>query len=234
MDVSATTFIARRNMVIMGIGLGMSLPLFMLAVQNAVPHRVMGISTSTMQFLRSVGGTMGVAVMGSLINGTLATELVANTPRQVTENAPPTLLDRLRDPQFLLSPEQLGAVRDAFQQLGPEGAGLFELSISAVRTSLATAISDAFLVAMFVTLAAVFVGAFLKEVPLRRAYDFEGEPSVAAAPAPRPPASSATLSPAPGGGNDPASGRPLAYAALGVGLAVVAAVAAFLIRRNGS
>jgi EmrB/QacA subfamily drug resistance transporter len=234
MDVNATNFIARRNMVIMGIGLGMSLPLFMLAVQNAVPHRVMGISTSTMQFLRSVGGTMGVAVMGSLINGTLATELVANTPRQVSENAPPTLLDQLHDPQFLLSPEQLGAVRDAFQQLGPGGAGLFELSISAVRTSLATAISDAFLVAMFVTLASVFVGAFLKEVPLRRAYDFEGEPSAAAAPAPRPLALSPALTPAAGGGNDPAPRRPLVYAAVGVGLALIAAVAAFLIRRNGS
>ena len=234
MDVNATTFIARRNMVIVGIGLGISLPLFMLAVQNAVSHRVMGIATSTMQFLRAVGGTMGVAIMGSLINSTLATELVANTPRQVRESAPPTLLDQLHNPQFLLSPEQLGAVRDAFQQLGPEGAGLFELSISAVRTSLATAISDAFLVAMFVTLASVFVGAFLKEVPLRRVHEFEGEPSAAAAPAPRPPVLSSALTPAAGGGNDPASWRPLAYAAVGAALAFIAAAIAFLVRRNGS
>jgi len=166
--------------------------------------------------------------MGSLINGTLATELTANIPRQVSESAPPTLLDQLHNPQFLLSPEQLGAVRDAFQQLGPDGAGLFELSISAVRTSLATAISDAFLVAMFVTLASVFVGAFLKEVPLRRAHEFEGEPSAAAAPAPRPPALSSALSPAVGGGNDPASRRPLVYAAVGAALALIAALAAFL------
>src|SRR3989304_6050491 len=68
MDVHSTNFIATRNVVIMGIGLGMSLPLFMLAVQNTVSHRVMGVATSTMQFLRSVGGTMGVAIMGSMIN----------------------------------------------------------------------------------------------------------------------------------------------------------------------
>jgi len=182
MDANATTFIARRNMVIMGIGLGMSLPLFMLAVQNVVTHSVMGIATSTMQFLRSVGGTMGVAIMGSLINSTLATELVANMPRQVTESAPPTLLDQLHNPQFLLSPQQLGAVRDAFHQLGPEGPQMFEAAIFAVKTSLATAIGDAFLVAMVVTLASVFVGVFLKEIPLRRAHDFEGEPSAAAPP----------------------------------------------------
>ena len=234
MDVNATTFIARRNMVIMGIGLGMSLPLFMLAVQNAVPHRVMGISTSTMQFLRLVGGTMGVAIMGSLINSTLATELVTNMPRQVTESAPPTLLDQLHNPQFILSPQQLGAVRDAFQQLGPEGPQMFEAAIFAVKTSLATAIGDAFWVAMFVVLASVFVGAFLKEVPLRRAHEFEGEPSAAAAPAPRPPTLSASLTPAPADSNDPASRRPMAYAAVGAALAFIAAVAAFLTRRNGS
>lgn len=229
MDASTTTFIARRNMVIVGIGLGISLPLFMLAVQNAVTHRVMGIATSTMQFLRAVGGTMGVAIMGSLINGTLATELVANTPRQVSESAPPTLLDQLGNPQFLLGPQQLGAVRDAFQQLGPTGPQLFEATISAVKTSLATAISDAFLVAMFVALASVFVGAFLKEVPLRRVHEFEGEPAPAAPVAPRPPA----MTPAASGSGDPHSRRPLAYAAVGVLLAFIAAVAALLIRRNG-
>jgi len=233
MDVNATTFIARRNMVIMGIGLGMSLPLFMLVVQNAVSHSVMGIATSTMQFLRAVGGTMGVAIMGSLINSTLATELVANTPRQVAESAPPTLLDQLHNPQFLLSPEQLGAVRGAFEQLGPQGSALFDASILAVRTSLATAISEAFWVAMFVVFASVFVGAFLKEVPLRRAHEFEGE-MLAAAPAQPPPTLPSAPTPVAGGSDSPTSRRPLAYAALGAALAFIAAVAAFLIKRNGS
>ena len=86
-----------------------------------------------------------------------------------------------------------GAVRDAFQQLGPEGPQLFETAIFAVRTSLATAIGEAFWVAMFVTLASVFVGVFLKEVPIRRTHDFEGEPSAAKAPASRPPALSDSL-----------------------------------------
>jgi hypothetical protein len=234
MDVNATDFIARRNMVVMGIGLGMSLPLFMLAVQNAVPHRVMGIATSTMQFLRAVGGTMGVAIMGSLINSTLASGLVANMPPQVRENAPPTLLAQLRNPQFLLSPEQLGAVRGAFEQLGPQGGQLFEASILAIRTSLATAISEAFMVAMFVTLASVVVGVFLREVPLRRVHDLEGEliPSPDQASGPAAPRSQA-LPPVAGGSNGPSGRRPLPYAALGAGLAFVIGLLAFLIKRNG-
>ena len=180
MDVTTTSFEARRNMVVMGIGLGMSLPLFMLAVQNAVEHRVMGVATSTMQFLRSVGGTMGVAVMGSLISGRLARELVANTPPRVQENAPPELLEHLHDPQFLLSPQELSAVRQSFEALGPNGSALFQDAILAVRTSLATAIAEAFWVAMFIVIASVFVGMFLKEIPLRKAHGGEALPPQAA------------------------------------------------------
>jgi hypothetical protein len=194
----------------------------------------MGIATSTMQFLRVMGGTMGVAIMGSLINSTLATEMAANTPRQVTENAPPSLLNQLSNPQFLLSPEQRAAVQDAFGQLGPQGAQLYQDAILAVKTSLATAISDAFWVAMFVVLASVFVGIFLKEIPLRRVHELEGEPSAAAAPAPPPPALPASLTPPPADSDAPASRRPMAYAAVGAVLAFIAAVVAFLIRRNGS
>jgi MFS family permease len=234
MDADATTFIARRNMVIMGIGLGMSLPLFMLAVQNAVPHRLMGISTSTLQFLRSVGGTMGVAIMGSMINSTLASELVANTPSQVREAAPPTLLDQLSSPQFLLSPAQLGALRGAFEQLGPQGGQLFEAAIGAVKTSLATAIADAFLVAAFVTLATVFVGVFLKEVPLRRTYDIEAGPTPAPTPSAPPARPAVALAPLAGGSSGPSLRRPLAFAVAGASLAFVAGLMAFLLRRNGS
>ncbi|MFB3053329.1 MAG: MDR family MFS transporter [Dehalococcoidia bacterium] len=233
MDVNATNFIARRNMVVMGIGLGMSLPLFMLAVQNAVPHRVMGVATSTMQFLRSVGGTMGVAIMGSLINSTLSSELAANTPRQVTENAPPALLERIRNPQFLLSPEQLSAVRGAFEELGPQGTQLFEASIFAVKTSLATAIGDAFWLAVFVMAASVLVGAFLKEVPLRSEHDLESETLPATPSSPTPATPAMAIAPAAGGGDGPSGRRPLAFAAFGAGLAFVLGRLAFLIRRNG-
>jgi hypothetical protein len=210
MDSGATTFIARRNMVVVGIGLGMSLPLFMLAVQNAVPHRVMGVATSTLQFLRSVGGTMGVAVMGSLINSTLSSELATNIPQPVKENAPPDLLERLGNPQFLLSPEQLAAVRSSFEGLGPQGAQLYEASIDAVRASLASAITEAFWIAMVFVIVAVLVGVFLKELPLRQVMDIEGQP-FAAAPGPAAatqPAPPATALPAVAGGSEGADHQP--------------------------
>jgi EmrB/QacA subfamily drug resistance transporter len=194
MDSTSSTFVARRNMVVMGAGLGMSLPLFMLAVQNAVQHRVMGVATSTLQFLRSVGGTMGVAIMGSLINSTLTSELQTNIPQQVREDAPPDLLERLGNPQFLLSPQQLAAVRSSFEGLGPQGGQLYEASIAGVRASLATAISEAFWIAMVFAIVAVFIGVFMKELPLRRVIDIEGQAFAGSEAAPSGPAPA----PAPG------------------------------------
>src|SRR3990172_4720239 len=80
LDVNSTKADVTRGMVVFGVGLGTSMPLFMFSVQNAVPYRFMGISTSTMQFLRSVGGTMGVAVMFSLIQRQYGNGLQVGVP----------------------------------------------------------------------------------------------------------------------------------------------------------
>jgi hypothetical protein len=87
---------------------------------------------------------------------------------------------------------------------------------------------------MFVVLASVFVGVFLREVPMGRPHDLEGEPSPAAVPSPPPvsPASEA-LGPVAGGSYGLGGRRPLAYAAVGAGLAFVLGLLAFIVRRNG-
>jgi MFS family permease len=58
-------------MVLAGLGMGPSLPLFTLAIQNAVDVRRLGQATSAAQFFRQIGGTMGAAVMGAVLATTL-------------------------------------------------------------------------------------------------------------------------------------------------------------------
>lgn len=62
-------------MVLCGLGVGPSLPLFPLAVQNAVDVRSLGQATSASQFFRQVGGSVGAAAMGSILAVTLLTHL---------------------------------------------------------------------------------------------------------------------------------------------------------------
>jgi EmrB/QacA subfamily drug resistance transporter len=196
LDVNSTRSDVTYAMVVFGIGLGTSMPLFMLAVQNAVPYRVMGVSTSTMQFLRSVGGTMGVAILFSLIQSNYHSELASNVPEPV--RARPELAEALNDPQFVLNPDAYQRVEQAFSSFGTEGQLLFAQTIEGVRASLAVAIADAFLVAAFILMGALAVAFFMKEIPLRKAhYDAE---EVAAMTGP-PPGPAPALPPIAGGAN---------------------------------
>jgi len=68
MDTSTTNAEAARNMVVAGIGIGSMMQVFVLSVQNAVPRRVIGSATALTQFGRQMGATLGVTIMGAIVN----------------------------------------------------------------------------------------------------------------------------------------------------------------------
>jgi hypothetical protein len=60
---------------IMGIGIGPSMAVFTIVVQNAVPFRVMGVATSALTFFRQIGGTVGLAIAGAVFGTTFDAQL---------------------------------------------------------------------------------------------------------------------------------------------------------------
>lgn len=60
------------RMVATGSGLGITLPIFTLAVQNAFDHSKLGVATASTQLFRSVGATVGIAVLGGVFNSGLS------------------------------------------------------------------------------------------------------------------------------------------------------------------
>ena len=76
---------------LMGIGMGLSIPSFLIAVQTSVERRQLGTATSTLQFSRSIGGTLGVSVMGAALSARLASNLSAS-------GLDPELVRQLLDP----------------------------------------------------------------------------------------------------------------------------------------
>src|SRR5205807_10060640 len=68
MGVNTTNAQAARNMVICGSGLGAMMQIFVLSVQNSVSRSAMGTATALTQFSRSIGSTLGVTLMGVLVN----------------------------------------------------------------------------------------------------------------------------------------------------------------------
>ena len=70
-----------RCMIVLGLGLGMVMQVLVLAVQNAVDYRHLGVATSGSTLFRQIGGSIGVAVFGAIFANRLADELAARLPR---------------------------------------------------------------------------------------------------------------------------------------------------------
>jgi MFS family permease len=65
------------GMAVSGIGLGLSMTSFLIAVQNSAPKGLMGTATASVPFTRSIGGAVGVAAMGAVLLESLGTEGLA-------------------------------------------------------------------------------------------------------------------------------------------------------------
>ncbi len=68
LGVNSTNAQAARDMVLAGIGLGMMMQIFVLSIQNSVTRAEMGTATALSQFSRSIGATLGVTLMGVIVN----------------------------------------------------------------------------------------------------------------------------------------------------------------------
>jgi EmrB/QacA subfamily drug resistance transporter len=62
-------------MLLLGLGMGLVMQVLVIAVQNAVDYRDLGVATSGNSLFRSVGGSVGTAVLGAIFAARLATEL---------------------------------------------------------------------------------------------------------------------------------------------------------------
>src|SRR5215475_10797005 len=85
------------GMITAGFGMGLVLPAYTVAVQNAAPHRHMGIATASSTFFRSIGSTVGVAVFGSLLLTHYHRDFANAVPRDI----PPAAVTAFSNPLLL-------------------------------------------------------------------------------------------------------------------------------------
>ena len=162
--------VAVAYIVILGFGLGITFPSFTIAVQNAVPHSLLGAATSATQFYRSVGGAMGLAVLGSLMASRFASGLSESLSPAMKQALPPERLASLgNDPQAVVDPNALASLQAS---LGSGGDSvLAEELLATLRGALGDAIGEAFLVGLGILVLAAAATAFLKEYPLSKGWE---------------------------------------------------------------
>ncbi|NHC45819.1 MDR family MFS transporter [Motilibacter aurantiacus] len=132
-------------MFVVGAGLGLVMQVLIIAVQNAVDFRVMGVATSASTFFRSMGGTLGIAVLGAVLTSRLAANLEDELPAGAADTIPPGDLTGSPDVIKALPPQVHGPVVEAF--------------VDSLQT--------VFLCAVPVAVLAFVLALFLREIPLR-------------------------------------------------------------------
>ncbi len=138
MQPTTTPGVVTTYMVIAGLGFGLVLSSFALAIQNTVPREVVGSSTAALQFTRQLGGLLLLTASGPALVARFTFRLQAAMPVALEEQIRPDRLDELkRDPQALMDPAALDGLRSAFEPLPGEPP------IRALRDVLATALDGA-------------------------------------------------------------------------------------------
>jgi EmrB/QacA subfamily drug resistance transporter len=159
-----------RNMIIIGVGLGPTMPVFTLAAQNAVKMSQLGVVTSLTQFSRSIGSTLGVAIFGTILTNRFAPAVQAALLPEVKAVVPADRMAQFLNPQALLNPQAADLMRQQLLALGPQGAQIYDVLLSAIKLALVSALHDVFLLGAALGALGIVTVLFLQELPLRKSY----------------------------------------------------------------
>jgi EmrB/QacA subfamily drug resistance transporter len=159
-------------MFITGAGIGPTLSVYTIVVQNAVPFRQLGVATSNLTFFRQIGGSVGLAVTGTIFGSRLIEELPGQLtasgvpPQAVSQfsNAGTTALDNLVGVGGNLGDQILAAVPEAFRAAVQP---IIPNIVAGIHSAFTIGVVSAFQIGVVTTILAAGTALFLKEIPLR-------------------------------------------------------------------
>jgi EmrB/QacA subfamily drug resistance transporter len=168
-NISQAELIAR--IIFLGVGLGCTLPVFTIAVQNAFEAKDMGVVTASSQLFRSLGGSVGVALMGGILNSSLASNLHAifiNPANQVALKQFPKLTHfDLNSIETLLGGTSNGVPATAHHAAIMQLTTMSNIIEQQMRAGLAQSVAQLFLIGAVGMVVALIAGLLIKEQPLR-------------------------------------------------------------------
>jgi len=170
MDIHTTNSTVTMNMIVLGSGMGIIMPLFVLTVQNAVDKKLLGVATSAVQLFRQIGGTVGVSVMGTVMNHSMNNHLTKNITPQEQSLLSKMGMGHINNPQVLFDPKQIAQIKAMIPQ---QAMHIFEQVLATIRESLAVGIKDVFFYGFLLMAANIIIVFFLKEIPLRKSMNEE-------------------------------------------------------------
>lgn len=177
LDAATPLWVVSIGMVVIGLGLGQLMQTTMIASQNAVEAKNIGVATSTATFFRQMGGTFGIAIFMSVLFGQVADKIAEAFQRTDVQSG---IAEVLQDQDALGNPANSailelmrsssadptlageGINSDSSFLIGADDRLTLPFRIGFVESSLTV-----FMIAGVAILLAFFVSLIIKEVPLR-------------------------------------------------------------------
>lgn len=171
LDVNSDNTDVLLALLVFGLGMGFGMSLYTLIVQNAIPHKI-GQATAALTFFRSIGGTIALAAMGSVLNSAYLPAFNNALPhaiKQLATGQPKVaqFLGIFHNPQVLLQPDVEAQLLTQATHQGAAAVTMFNQVIESVKVGLSAGIHDVFLITMVILVVGTIAVFFLKEIPLR-------------------------------------------------------------------
>ena len=161
MDVHATNGIIVQRMILTGLGIGVSMSLFTIIVQNAFSRDMIGQVTSSLTFFRSLGSSIGVAVLGALVTNAYSSKVASTVPAALKPYVDAGKLANQSTASKAVN------VQDAIAHLGPQQFHQLALQLATnVKGAFSSSVTLAFAMGAGMMVLALIAAFFLREIPL--------------------------------------------------------------------
>ncbi|HLJ34177.1 MAG TPA: MDR family MFS transporter [Ktedonobacteraceae bacterium] len=179
-------------MVIAGIGMGPFFSVLTIAAQNALPATRLGIGTSAVRYVGQLGAVLGVAIVGTVVNNSLASDITKRIPASIAQQLTPAGFKAATSPQVLVNPTYRDTVVQTAQHFAAQNAAthvppgpqhnqiaataaaqamqqaqhILDSVFAALKLSLAFAIQHGLIAVLVFSVAMIVATFFLKDVPM--------------------------------------------------------------------
>jgi EmrB/QacA subfamily drug resistance transporter len=161
-------------MFIAGIGVGPTFAVFTLIVQNAVPFHLLGVATSNLTFFRQIGGTVALAIVGTIFSSSLLEQIgpqlaAASTPKPLVDNFTQAINSGQVDFQQLTGTGDLGQA--ILNNSGPARSAIEPFITNIVtgfHEAFSLAVAQTFWIGVVAAAIAALSAAAMRELALRK------------------------------------------------------------------
>jgi EmrB/QacA subfamily drug resistance transporter len=156
---------------VLGVGIGPTLAVFTIVIQNAVPFSKLGVATSNLTFFRQIGGVVGLSIAGSLFGSQVADQIPV---RLVANGVPQQLVDLFQGSGFdqnnlvgvgnTLGQQILAGVPAQFRQIVEP---IIPKIVTSIYEAISLAIGSIFWLGLIASVLAFLAVLVIRELPLR-------------------------------------------------------------------